>query len=102
MSKSEKKLMKDHEYDGIHELDNDLPNWWVALFIFTVIIGGVYLTYYWMDMGPGQAEEYVTELKAHEAKMERLKKAKEAEEARQIGLVDKVVEKAADAKAETK
>ena len=66
-------LMQDHEYDGIQELDNDLPFWWVALFIFTVIIGVVYICYYTMDMGPGQEGEYAMEM----ARIEETKKQKE-------------------------
>ena len=29
-----------HDYDGIQELDNPLPMWWVGLFVFTVVYGG--------------------------------------------------------------
>jgi len=37
------RLIKDHEYDSIRELDNDLPPWWKWLFIITAVFGIVYL-----------------------------------------------------------
>jgi len=37
------KLIKDHDYDGIRELDNDLPPWWKWLFYLTIIFSVVYL-----------------------------------------------------------
>jgi cytochrome c oxidase cbb3-type subunit 3 len=37
------RLIKDHEYDGIKELDNDLPPWWKWLFILTIVFAVVYL-----------------------------------------------------------
>ena len=39
-------LLLDHEYDGIQELNNKLPRWWVWLFNFTIIFAVVYLGYY--------------------------------------------------------
>ena len=33
----------DHNYDGIKELDNRLPPWWVYLFYVTIVFGVVYL-----------------------------------------------------------
>ena len=69
----DKNLMKDHNYDGIYELDNDLPFWWVALFIVTVIIGIVYCSYYFLELGPGQEGEYIAEVK----KAERIAKEKQ-------------------------
>ena len=39
-------LLMDHEADGIHELDNNLPRWWVWLFYLTIIFAAVYLGYY--------------------------------------------------------
>jgi len=37
------RLIKDHSYDGIRELNNDLPNWWKWLFIITIVFAVVYL-----------------------------------------------------------
>ncbi|MCG3167133.1 MAG: hypothetical protein POELPBGB_02917 [Bacteroidia bacterium] len=42
----EGEIMMDHEYDGIRELDNNLPPWWIWGFYFTIAFAGVYLTYY--------------------------------------------------------
>ena len=39
-------LLLDHEADGIRELDNKLPRWWVWLFYLTIIFAVVYLSYY--------------------------------------------------------
>lgn len=39
-------LLLDHEYDGIRELDNKLPRWWVWLFYITIIFSACYLIYY--------------------------------------------------------
>jgi len=36
------KLIKDHDYDGIRELDNDMPAWWKWLFYVTIIFAIVY------------------------------------------------------------
>ncbi|MPW36501.1 cytochrome-c oxidase, cbb3-type subunit III [Vibrio sp. B1Z05] len=35
-----------HEYDGIRELNNDLPKWWTYLFVSTFIFAAVYLALY--------------------------------------------------------
>jgi cytochrome c oxidase cbb3-type subunit 3 len=39
-------LLLDHEADGIRELDNNLPRWWVWLFYLTIIYSVIYLGYY--------------------------------------------------------
>jgi cytochrome c oxidase cbb3-type subunit 3 len=36
-------LLLHHDYDGIKELDNNLPPWWVYLFYITIIFGVIYL-----------------------------------------------------------
>ena len=52
-----------HEYDGIRELDNKLPRWWVYLFIVTIIFAAVYLLgYHVTKWWPLQDEEYAKEM----------------------------------------
>ncbi|MDZ7847900.1 MAG: cbb3-type cytochrome c oxidase N-terminal domain-containing protein [Owenweeksia sp.] len=36
----------DHDYDGIRELDNNLPPWWLYGFYATIIIAVIYLLRY--------------------------------------------------------
>jgi len=42
------RLIKDHSYDGIQELDNDLPPWWKWLFYITVVFAIVYMIRLWV------------------------------------------------------
>ena len=52
-------IMLDHNYDGIQELDNNLPPWWVWGFYITIIWAFVYLAHYHLfRTGPLQTEEY--------------------------------------------
>jgi cytochrome c oxidase cbb3-type subunit 3 len=51
--------MHDHNYDGISELDNKLPRWWVWLFNLTTVFAVIYLAYYHLlKVGPGQEEAH--------------------------------------------
>jgi cytochrome c oxidase cbb3-type subunit 3 len=60
-------LLLDHNYDGIQELDNNLPRWWVWLFYITIIYSAVYLVYYHVThTGDLQAAEYKNEMKIGE------------------------------------
>ena len=47
----EKDILLDHNYDGIHELDNDLPPWWKYGFYLTIVIAIIYLGYYHFTPG---------------------------------------------------
>ena len=60
-------LLLDHDYDGIQELDNNLPRWWVWLFYITIIYAAAYLVYFHVTRtGDLQAAEYAKEMKAGE------------------------------------
>ena len=39
-------ILMHHEYDGIKELDNNLPPWWVGGFYLTILFAFVYLIHY--------------------------------------------------------
>jgi len=59
-------VMLDHDYDGIKELDNSLPPWWVAMFYITIFLGVIFLGYYHVLGGPSQSDEYEAEVKVAE------------------------------------
>ena len=57
----ESSVVTDHEYDGIRELDNRLPGWWLYGFYFTIFFGLAYLVHYHvLGTGKSQDEEYQT------------------------------------------
>ena len=59
----EEEVMMDHEYDGIRELDNNLPPWWVYGFYLTIIFAFVYILHYHvLDTGDLSAAEYKKEM----------------------------------------
>lgn len=59
----EKDVLLDHDYDGIKELDNSLPPWWVYMFYVTIFFSVVYLLHYHvLGTGPSQAAEYNNEV----------------------------------------
>jgi cytochrome c oxidase cbb3-type subunit III len=55
-------VMLDHDYDGIKELDNVLPPWWVYLFYGCIIFAAVYLVRFHVIGDYTQAEEYEKEV----------------------------------------
>lgn len=60
----EKDKLLDHEYDGIRELDNHMPRWWVLGFYFTIAFSVVYMIYYHIAGGPSSDQEYQAEMAA--------------------------------------
>ena len=65
------RLIKDHDYDGIRELDNDLPPWWKWLFYITIIVSVVYMIRIFVFQSDDliQASEYNNEMAAAQASM---------------------------------
>jgi cytochrome c oxidase cbb3-type subunit 3 len=66
----EKDILLDHNYDGIQELDNNLPPWWKYGFYVTIVFAFVYLiNYHVLKSGDLQTAEYNKSMEAaHEAK----------------------------------
>ena len=58
----EEEIILDHNYDGIKELDNSLPPWWLYMFYLTMIFGVVYLVKYHVFDGDDQATEFTKEM----------------------------------------
>ena len=58
----EQDVQLDHDYDGIKELDNALPPWWIYGFYFTILFAGVYMyRYHISKSSPLQVEELAIE-----------------------------------------
>jgi cytochrome c oxidase cbb3-type subunit III len=58
----ESDVMLDHDYDGIKELDNVLPPWWVYLFYGTILFALVYLVRFHIVGDYNQAQEFKNEV----------------------------------------
>lgn len=54
----EQEIVLDHEYDGIRELDNSLPPWWVYMFYASIVFAVVYLVRFEVLDGDNQIVEY--------------------------------------------
>jgi len=59
---NEADLLMDHDYDGIKELDNNLPPWWVYLFYIGIIFGVIYFARYEVFGGDDQETELKIEM----------------------------------------
>jgi cytochrome c oxidase cbb3-type subunit 3 len=74
-------ILLDHNYDGIRELDNNLPPWWLYGFYLTIVAGVIYLVYYHvMPNSPLQADEFQADM----AVMEQAKQEFLASEANNV------------------
>jgi len=63
LSSDSETMMADHDYDGIRELDNPPPPWFMFLFYGTVVFAIVYMTgFQWTGAWPTQEEEYLAEV----------------------------------------
>lgn len=67
----EKDLMMEHNYDGIQELDNPTPPWFMYLFYGTIAFGAVYLVaYHLLKTNDLQIDEYTKEVAIAEQQRE--------------------------------
>ena len=66
-----------HEYDGIRELNNRLPPWWLYGFYLCILFAGVYLwRFHVSHNGPSSAEEYENSMVVARAQIDAYVKAK--------------------------
>ena len=77
----EVEIILDHNYDGIRELDNKLPPWWVYLFYASIVFAVVYLARFHIFNDYTQDEEYAQEVATAQLEIEEYKKTAK-------GLVD--------------
>lgn len=69
-------ILTDHDYDGIRELDNNLPAWWKYGFYFTIVVGIAYLfNYHVLDTGLSSVEEYNKEVQEAEVAIAEYKRS---------------------------
>lgn len=59
----EDQIIDNHEYDGIKEYNNPLPNWWLVTFYGTILFSIIYYAYYQLGSGPNLAEELAADMK---------------------------------------
>jgi len=64
----EREIILDHNYDGIKELDNSLPPWWVYMFYITIVFAVVYLIRF--EVMGGDTPEMEYEKAVAQARME--------------------------------
>lgn len=78
-----------HDYDGIRELNNRLPPWWLYGFYATIIIGAIYLwRYHVAHTAPLSGEEYeIAVQKGEQQKNEYLKAKGEAIDENSIAML---------------
>jgi len=71
----------EHEYDGIRELDNVLPPWWLWMFYATIVFSIIYLVHYHISpikafenigfIGPGVGQEELYKMEMEQAEKEK-------------------------------
>ena len=77
----EGEIILDHNYDGIKELDNNLPPWWVYSFYISIVVAVIYMVRYHVFNADDQFVEYETEYAEANRAIEEYKKTAK-------GLVD--------------
>jgi len=67
-------ILLEHAYDGIRELDNDLPPWWVYSFYISIAFAIGYLSYYHIFDGDDQIDLFNQEMAQAKIDVEEYKK----------------------------
>jgi len=70
----EGEIVLDHNYDGIKELDNNLPPWWIYSFYASIIFAVIYMFKYHVFNGDNQITELKTEYAEAKIAIEEYKK----------------------------
>ncbi|WP_411894557.1 cbb3-type cytochrome c oxidase N-terminal domain-containing protein [Winogradskyella sp. A2] len=70
----EGEIILDHNYDGIKELDNNLPPWWIYGFYATIVFGVIYMVRYHVLNADDQFAEYEIEYAEAQRAIEEYKK----------------------------
>jgi cytochrome c oxidase cbb3-type subunit 3 len=70
----EHEIILDHNYDGIKELDNNLPPWWLYGFYASIIFGAIYLIRFHIFNGENQFDELESDLAQARIDIEEYKK----------------------------
>lgn len=65
--KEEKDILIDHGFDGIMELDNQLPKWWLGLFYFGIAYCALYMASYFLTDFAHPEKEYEQEYREQTA-----------------------------------
>ncbi|GAB1857117.1 cbb3-type cytochrome c oxidase N-terminal domain-containing protein [Flavobacteriaceae bacterium MHTCC 0001] len=67
-------IILDHNYDGIKELDNSLPPWWLYGFYISIVFAAIYLVRFHIFDGKTQIDELEVELAEAKTAVEAYKK----------------------------
>lgn len=70
----EGEILLDHDYDGIKELDNNLPPWWLYGFYISILFAIIYMVRFHVFDGKQQDEEYQMEMAKAALEIEEYKK----------------------------
>jgi len=70
----EETILLDHNYDGIKELDNSLPPWWLYSFYASIVFAVLYLGYYHILGGNTNVENFEEEMEIARLDVEQYKR----------------------------
>ena len=71
----ESEIVLDHNYDGIKELDNSLPPWWLYMFYATILFGVIYLVRFHVLGADNQEMEYNKAVAVAQAEINKYKQS---------------------------